>query len=157
MIWQQQVRHIQMGVKPMTKLQFEKKCCERCKKSNTNGGTRTLNLSLRRGAPYPLGHVGRTAILCPLFTQKANHDRRSNLPKAGHKNIKETHQIFRLKVSYIKAMLQQCEVFVYVLSKKQQTYLHCNALPATRSNKLDRQFARFLISLVKHFKSREGG
>ena len=32
-------------------------------KSYTNGGTRTLNLSLRRGAPYPLGHVGGTVIL----------------------------------------------------------------------------------------------
>ena len=35
-------------------------------KSNTNGGTRTLNLSLRRGAPYPLGHVGKTVYPAPF-------------------------------------------------------------------------------------------
>ena len=36
-------------------------------KKATSGGTRTRNLTLRRGAPYPLGHVGLRYCLLHLL------------------------------------------------------------------------------------------
>ena len=34
----------------------------------THDGTRTHNLALRRGTPYPFGHAGATQVQLPAYT-----------------------------------------------------------------------------------------